>query len=489
MKGLALKTLGWLEGKVDYADVRVVEGDDEEVSTRNGMVEALGQANSLGIGVRVLVKGRWGFAATSNLERKALQRTAQKALEVASASALVRSLPAGRQGKKTKLAPVPRIKNGHYQTPCQKDPFQVSLSKKIEILLKADRLMRKKKEVKVAQGFFRCFRERKIFASTEGTLINQEILATGGGIEATAVENGEVQNRSYPNSFRGQFQTGGWEIFEKLDLPAQAGRVATEAGVLLTAKNCPTGEFDIILDGPQVALQVHESCGHPTELDRVLGSEISYAGGSFLRPEGLGKFQYGSPIVNITADATLPGGLGTFGFDDEGVPAQRFYLVQNGVHVGYLTSRETAYKMGLTPNGTMRAQSWADLPLIRMTNINLEPGSWKLNDLIAETQKGILMSVNKAWSIDDQRINFQFGCEWGQEIKHGKLGRIFKNPSYTGITPKFWGSCDAICNKDHWQVWGTPNCGKGEPPQTMYVAHGAAPARFRKVQVGMMKGD
>lgn len=482
MKGLVLKTLDWLDGKVDYADVRTVENQDEEITTRNGIVEALGQTSSLGIGIRVLVKGRWGFAATSNLERQAIQRVAQKALEVASASALVR-------GEKIKLASVPRIKNGQYQTPCQKDPFGVSLKKKIEILLKADRLMRKKKKVKVAQGFFRCFRERKIFASSEGSLINQEILATGGGIEATAIANGEVQNRSYPNSFRGQFQTGGWEIFEKLDLPAQAERVATEATILLKAKNCPTGKFDIILDGPQVALQVHESCGHPAELDRVLGSEISYAGGSFLRPEGLGKFQYGSPIVNITADATLPGGLGSFGFDDEGVSAQRFYLIQNGMHVGYLTSRETASRMGLVPNGTMRAQSWADLPLIRMTNINLEPGTWQLSDLIADTQKGILMSVNKAWSIDDQRINFQFGCEWGQEIKNGKLGRIFKNPSYTGITPKFWGSCDAICNKDRWQVWGTPNCGKGEPSQTMYVAHGAAPARFRKVQIGVMKGD
>jgi TldD protein len=242
----------------------------------------------------------------------------------------------------------------------------------------------------------------------------------------------------------------------------------------------------IILDGPQAALQVHESCGHPIELDRVLGMEAGFVGKSFLTTDKLnGHYRYGSDVVNLTADATLPGGLGTFGWDDEGVPAQRTPIVTNGIFSGYLMSRDTAPMLGLTSNGCVRADSWNRLPMIRMTNVSLEPGTWTLDDLIAGTDDGIYMSINKSWSIDDRRLNFQFGVELAYEIKHGKLGRMLKNATYTGITPQFWGSCDAICNHDEWVVWGTPNCGKGEPMQTMRTGHGAAPARFRNVQIGV----
>jgi TldD protein len=232
---------------------------------------------------------------------------------------------------------------------------------------------------------------------------------------------------------------------------------------------------------------VHESCGHPIELDRVLGTEAAYAGTSFLTIDKLGNFRYGSPIVNITADATTPGGLGTFGFDDEGVPAHATPIIRAGIFVGYLTSRETAASLGQASNGTMRADGWNRLPIIRMTNINLEPGEWRFDDLVADTEDGLYMEMNKSWSIDDKRLNFQFATEIAYEIKKGKLGRLFKNATYTGITPAFWGGCDAICNRDHWAVWGTPNCGKGQPSQTAHVGHGTAPARFRGVQVGVMK--
>jgi TldD protein len=242
---------------------------------------------------------------------------------------------------------------------------------------------------------------------------------------------------------------------------------------------------DIILAGDQLGLQVHESCGHPTELDRVFGTEASYAGTSFLTPEKLGNFRYGSEHVTIVADATVPGGLGTFGYDDEGVPAQRSPLVQNGLFVGYLTSRETAARLGQRSNGTTRADGWNRLPIIRMTNINLEPGDWTLADLIADTEDGIFMQTNKSWSIDDKRLNFQFGVEIAWEIQGGKLGRMLKNATYTGLTPEFWGRCDAVCNADHWRVWGTPNCGKGQPGQVAHVGHGTAPARFRLVRVGV----
>jgi TldD protein len=242
------------------------------------------------------------------------------------------------------------------------------------------------------------------------------------------------------------------------------------------------------LDSSQLALQIHESIGHPIELDRILGTEASYAGTSFVGPEMVGHFKYGSGLVNIVADATCPGGLGTFGYDDEGIKAQRVPIISQGILINLLTSRETAHHLGKESNGTMRADGWNRIPLIRMTNINLEPGEWTLERMIADTEEGLFLTTNRSWSIDDKRINFQFGTEVGWEIKSGKLNEMVKNPTYTGITPRFWGSCDAIGNRDHWQMWGTPNCGKGEPGQVAHVGHGTAPARFRNVQVGVMKG-
>jgi TldD protein len=243
----------------------------------------------------------------------------------------------------------------------------------------------------------------------------------------------------------------------------------------------------LILDSSQLALQIHESIGHPIELDRILGTEASYAGTSFLNPEMVGHFRYGSDLVNIVADATHPGGLGTFGYDDEGIVSQRVPIITRGILVNLLMSRETAHHLGKESNGTMRADGWNRIPLIRMTNINVEPGLWTLEGMIADTEEGLFLSTNRSWSIDDKRINFQFGTEIGWEIKGGRLGEMVKNPTYTGITPRFWNSCDAIANRDHWQMWGTPNCGKGEPGQVAHVGHGAAPARFKNVQVGVMK--
>jgi TldD protein len=309
---------------------------------------------------------------------------------------------------------------------------------------------------------------------------------SGAGIEATAVAEGEIQTRSFPNSFGRQQGKAGYEYIREQGLVDHAQRIAEEAVALLSAPPCPSTVTTLILDSTQLALQVHESCGHPIELDRVLGEEASFAGTSFLTRDKLGAFRYGSPIVNIYADATIPGALGSFGYDDEGVPAQRTAIVKDGIFVGYLTSRESAALLGQRSNGAMRADGWNRIPLIRMTNVNLEPGSWAFDDLIADTDDGIYMAVNKSWSIDDKRLNFQFGTQIAYEIKNGRLGQMLKNATYTGITPQFWGSCDAICNGEHWQVWGLPNCGKGEPIQSAHVAHGTAPARFRNVRVGIM---
>jgi TldD protein len=341
--------------------------------------------------------------------------------------------------------------------------------------------------VVMAESNVYCQREEKTFGSSEGSLIEQVLVETGCGIEVTAVDEGEVQRRSYPNSVGRHQGTEGWEFVERYDLPGNAGRVAEEAAALLRARPCPAGVTTVILDGSQVALQIHESCGHAIELDRVLGTEAAFAGTSFLTTDKLDNFRYGSDIVNITADATIPGGLGTFGYDDEGVPAHSTPVVRNGLFVGYLTSRETATSLGQRSNGAMRASGWNRIPLIRMTNVNLDPGTWTLEKLIADTKEGLYMETNRSWSIDDRRLNFQFGTEIAREIKNGRLGDLVKNATYTGMTPQFWGSCDAICNRDHWVVWGTPNCGKGQPEQVAHTGHGAAPARFRNVQVGVMK--
>ncbi len=460
-----------------FAEVRVVECRSETLEVKNGAAEVIRYHESYGGGVRVIVNGAWGFASTSKIEKGEIGAATDLAVKIAKASALTKK-------ENIVLSPAEKVV-ADYRTPVKIDPFTVPLAERVDLLLEADRLLREG-GVRISQAFMSLFGEKKVFANTEGSYISQEIIECGGGIAATAVKDGEVQVRSYPNSFRGNFATAGYEFIESLDLVGNAPRVASQAVELLNAAQCPSKVTTLIIDGSQLALQLHESCGHPVELDRVFGTEASYAGTSFLTPEKLGSFRYGSEVVNIVADATVPGGLGTFGFDDEGVAARRIPIVKDGIFVGYLTSREMAPKLNQQSNGAMRAAGWNRIPLIRMTNINLEPGDWRLEDLIADTDDGIYVETNRSWSIDDKRLNFQFGTEIGWEIKNGKLGGMIKNPTYTGITPPFWGSCDAICDKSHWKMWGTPNCGKGEPSQIMHVGHGTAPARFRKIRVGVI---
>lgn len=476
MKDFARKVLNLLPGGV-YGDVRVVETRRREISTKDGVVEELQLGENRGFGVRVLIDGAWGFAGSADLSLKSSRKTVAVAVKNARA--------AGLASPRVTLARVPKVV-GSYRTAVRLDPFNIPTTEIVELLLKADAAQKISPKIKISQTYFSCFAQKKVFASTEGSLIDQEIVFTGGGLEATAVSRGEVQNRSYPGSFRGQFETRGWEVVEEMDLGGAAPRIAEEAARLLTAENCPAGETDLIIGGNQLALQVHESCGHAVELDRVLGFEAGYAGMSFLTTDKLKDYQYGSKVVNIVADATVPGGLGTFGWDDEGVAAKKVNLVKKGKFVGYLTSRETVGHQSapdLPVTGAMRAENWESLPLIRMTNINLLPGKWKLADLIADTKKGLWLDTNRSWSIDDRRLNFQFGTEVAREIKNGKLGRYFKNPVYSGLTPQFWHSCDAVCDQNSWKVYGTPNCGKGEPAQTMFVGHGVSPARFRGVRV------
>jgi TldD protein len=460
-----------------YVDVRVLEGSSETLSTRGGTVEGLDRAESLGYGVRVLADGAWGYAASPDLNPDEVSRIALVAVEVARASAKAQSRP-------VELVDEP-VHRGSWSTPFERDPFEVSLEDKLGLLLEASEAMEGVAGVRVGRSTMDLYRQRTWFLNSEGSDLDQSIVQVGAGIEATAIGSNEVQQRSYPGSFRGHFEAGGYEIIERMDLAGNAQRTAEEAIALMTAPECPAGPTTLVLDGHQVMLQVHESVGHPTELDRVLGMEAAFAGTSFVGIPDLGSLKYGSEHVTIQADATNAGGLGTYGYDDEGVQAQRVDLVREGILVGFQTSRETAAALGATrSNGTMRAEGWENFPLIRMPNINLLPGEGSLEDLIADVDEGVYMSTNKSWSIDDKRKNFQFGCEIAWEIEHGRLTRMVKNPRYTGITPAFWGACDAVAGPEEWRMHGTPNCGKGQPGQTMRVGHGTAPARFRNVSVG-----
>lgn len=476
---LSRRALEHIKGKVDYADIRFVSRDGQSVEVKNGAVEGVTLTQDSGFGVRVLKDGCWGFASSSTPGLDEVLRVAEEAVAIAKASSLV-------PGHRAVLAPARAVEDV-WRSPYKKDPFEVKLEDKLELLLEAERRVREGGggKVVVAQAGTAARREAKSFASTEGSYIEQTITEAGAGLTAYAVGPGELQRRTYPNGDRDLSGLYGWEAIEQLDLVGQAERVGREAAELVEAKPCPSGVTDVILDSTQMVLQIHESCGHPTELDRVFGTEAGYAGTSFLTPDKLGKLRYGSEHVTLVADATVPHGLGTFKYDDEGVPGQRTVLVDRGLFSNYLTSRETAERLGQESNGTMRADGWNRMPLIRMTNINLEPGDWTLEEMIRDTKDGLLMEINRSWSIDDKRLNFQFGCEVAWEIKDGSVGEMVKNPNYTGITPEFWSSCDAVADRDHWRLWGTPNCGKGEPSQIMHVGHGASPTRFRKVRVGV----
>lgn len=461
-----------------YADVRVIETRDRQITTKNGKIGQISTGESMGAGIRVITDGCWGFAATDDLTKAGIERAARLAVAIARS---------GAQAKIHDVVLAPEQKyEGVWQSPCAVDPFDVPVATQADLLLRIDAELRRNAGVTLAESSMAFVRARQVFVSSLGSIIDQTRTLSGAGFAAYAFKEDEIQKRSYPNSFGGQYQLKGYELIEELDLIGNAPRIADEAVALHSAEQCPQGEFDLILDGSQLGLQIHESIGHPIELDRVLGSEANYAGMSFLTLDKLNALRYGSEIVNVVCDARIEHGpgLGSFAFDDEGVPAQCNPIITSGLFTGYMTSRETAAAVGQQrSNGTMRADGWARIPLIRMTNVSLLPGEQKLDDVF-DAGHAIYMETNKSWSIDDKRYNFQFGCEVAWEIRNGKRTRMLKNPSYSGISTEFWNSCEAIANRDHWVLWGVPNCGKGQPEQVMGTGHGASPSRFRKVKVG-----
>jgi TldD protein len=457
-----------------YADARAVSLRRQYAITKNGQVDDLSDSESEGVGVRVLVDGAWGFAGEGRLDEAAARDAALRAV------AFARAAP-GRH--ETALAAA-EAQSGSYRTRLERDPFDVPLTEKIELCLRAEEGMRRPK-VKVTLAMVRAQRELKVLATSDGATIEQDLYECGGGIDCFASEGDVTQVRSYPSQHGGVSASGGWEFVEQLRLDSEAPRVGEQAVALLSAPECPAATTTIVLSPEQAVMQVHESVGHPTELDRVYGTEAAYAGTSFLSPDDLGNLRYGSEKMNITSDATTPLGLGTFGFDDEGVPAQREAIVAEGLLRGFLSSRETAARIGAGVGGCMRADGWSRMPLVRMTNLHLEPGEGSFEELLEDVDDGLYMETNKSWSIDDKRLNFQFGTQIAWEIKNGKLARMLRDATYTGVTPIFWGKLDAVAGPEEWQLFGLTNCGKGQPGQEAHVSHGASPARFRGVEVGV----
>jgi TldD protein len=458
-----------------YAEARFVTRERENIQVRNGSAQLSNHQRDVGIGIRTLVGNGWGYAGTNILDKDAIVRASRSATKTAQAT----------DGAAGIEVVIPQAMQSEYRTPLQTDPFTLSQGEKLAPFTEAHERIEKIGGIKVNRGNFVAHRQETSFLASNGSDQYQQITLCGGGVSAIAQANGDVQIRSLPKGMEGNFLQGGFEHIVAMNLGDSAEQAAQEALALTQAERIPEGKKTIILDGCQLSLQIHESVGHPTELDRVLGEEISLAGSSFLLPSSRNELRYGSDLVNLTADSTTPYGPGTFGFDDEGTPASRSPIVEDGQLVGFLSGRDTAQKVGCRATSALRAESWASLPIVRMVNVNLEPGKGSLDDLIGGVDDGYLLAANKSWSIDDLRLNFQFSCEIAYEIKNGRrTGKIFKNPIYYGVTPQFWGSCSAIAGPEAWKMWGWLFCGKGDPAQLMYVGHGCAPSRFDGIRVG-----
>lgn len=458
-----------------YVEARLVHRTRDQLHFKDRGVDKSHVLDDFGLGVRALVGDRWGYASTNLLD-----------LEVAGScgAAAARAATLGSASGHGRSVDVPEPVEGRYETPMEIDPLALSPAERAAPFLEALDTLMSVEGVTGARGLTQAMRNTTWLRASNGTRIDQAITLAGGGLTAVASKNGERQVRSVPKTWEGNLLQGGFEVVLAEDLPGQARRVAEEAVALTTAEQAPKGDTTVILAGSQLSLQIHESVGHPTELDRAFGEEISLAGASFLLPERLDELQFGSELVNLTADSTTPLGPGTFGFDDEGTPARATPLVERGRFVGYLSGRDEARRLDRTSAACLRAESWRHLPIVRMVNVNLEPGEGTLEDLIAGVDEGLLLDANKSWSIDELRLNFQFGCEIAYEIKGGRLtGKIYRNPVYFGITPKFWGRCSAIAGPEAWKMWGWGSCGKGDPIQLMHVGHGCAPARFDAVRV------
>ncbi len=461
--------------KASYADIRYEIIHNRDLSYTGGVPDPIEESLSAGWGVRVLVDGAWGFASSDD-PALSIGQLVDKAIIVAKASTKAMKTP-------VKLSLV-KADTGEYRSIFTTDPFTVPVKEVGQFLADLDAVLGQQTGM-TSRNCFASFRKlEKWFFSSEGSDLFQTIVQTGAGLTLTqAKSRRERAERSYPTS-SGQYESRGYELLAELDMKGQAPRLAEEVAQLMVAPPCPPKTTNLVLSGDMMSLVIHESIGHPLELDRVFGSERNFSGTSFATTDQLSKLQYGSKIVSVSSDPTAPGGLGSFGWDDEGVKSRRVDLIKDGVLTDYLSSRETAARIGRTSTGAMRAEGWKNIPLVRMTNTNLEPGGKTFEQLIGEVDDGIYMATPSSWSIDDLRKNFQFGCEIGWEIKGGNLAGVVKNPTFSGCTTLFWNNCEAIGDAAQFKIWGTPNCGKGQPGQNARTGQGASPARFTGIQVG-----
>ena len=469
------QALGAVAGDVQFADVRLIESEELRLYHRADADPDERLEHNLGLGVRVLVDGAWGFASRPLATGTDPVETARRAVAVARAGVGL--------GAPVQLPPRTGT-SGRYATAVQQDPFAVSDSERHALLGGLLSALSAPEAVRDAQAGVNAKRQHRHYADTEGSRQHQHLVESGAMMVATASDGHDLQRRSFPNSFHGNTGGAGWEYVLGLDMPGNAVRVGEEAVALLTAPMAPPGTADLVIGAQQVSLQIHESCGHALELDRMLGDEQNFAGTSFISVADVGHLRYGSPAVNITSDPTVPGTRGTFAFDDEGTPASRTPLIVEGIVRNTLSSRDSAARAGLDVTGAARSDGWGYLPVCFSTHVHLEPGEGSLDELLERLGTGYYLDDNRSWSIDNRRLNFQFGSEVAYEVTNGRRGRLLKNFSYGGVTPQFWGAVEAVAGPEEVRNFGYP-CGKGEPKQWGFLSHGAAPILVRQQRIGV----
>jgi len=471
---LALKRLA--ASGAEYGDIRIQESSTEQIDGEDRRIASIRDSLDVGFGVRVLYHGAWGFAASSILSLEEVPRVADLAIEIAKGSASIAI-------EKVRLAPEP-VHRDRVVTPYRIDPFSVPLEKKTDLLLNVMEILHRQEGIARSSASLWARRDKKLFVSTEGSRLEFDLLAGQGECTATALYEGRFASRSLntPHLRRG------YELIEEADFLREASRVADQARAKVRAPMVDAGQYDLVLDPEHLSLTIHESCGHPSELDRALGYEANYAGTSFLTTDKLGIFRYGSPDVNLVADNTEPDTLAATGYDDDGVACQKWDVVRDGIFVGYCTNREVAPKIGATRSrGSNRADGWGSIPIVRIANIGLEPGSASVDQLIADVKRGIYIEGHGSYSIDQRRYNFQFGGDAFWLIENGRRTHMVRDVIYHGITPEFWNSCDGVADRSARRRYGFITCGKGQPGQSGWMTHAASPARFRGVQV--IRGD
>lgn len=474
-----LYTLKTLLSKLDTdsADLTVFRYQNEKTTTRS-VRDDLPDTNQIqsteGLMIEVLKDGMLASASTADFRPEALQKAWEIAFNRAQSLSKYRIFPF-----EVNFRPASK---GRFQSPIQKSFSTLSPSDINEILHRCQSLLKRSPKIVKRESIARTVESENLIVSTHGAEVDQTFYLISADHIATAQEGSITQTRSDEGFLARSFQ-GGFEIFDESDLDSRIIRIAEQALELLSAEECPEETADLILMPDQMMLQIHESIGHPLEYDRILGDERNYAGFSFVKPEDFGTLQYGSEHLNVTFNPDIASEFASYAFDDAGNPANRTHLIQNGRLLQGLGGLESQARLGLPGVANMRAQSWNRPPIDRMANLNVEPGTFSIEDMIAATKRGVLMESNRSWSIDDFRRKFQFGCEYGRWIEDGKIVKTVRNPGYRGSSLSFWRSLAQVGGADTFRVRGTPYCGKGEPNQVIRVGHASPACRFQNVEI------